>query len=861
LSDTSGCNHEAVPEELKALPRWLCWRYEERDGKLTKVPYDVRTGRKASSTDPATWTDFETALATSGAYDGIGIVLGDGLAGMDLDNSVDESGTLKPWAREIVDRLDSYTERSPSGQGVKVILRGALKRKGNRRDLGDGHVEVYSADRYFTVTGNHLPGTPEYVQERQAALDDLHLELFPPKEDAPAPQPKETLDLSDRELLERMFSAANGGNVRRLWEGDVEGYPSHSEADAALCAHLAFWTGADRERIDRLFRQSGLCRDKWTDRPDYRERTISKALEGMTDTYEPLDESCHGVDLSNFNTALPYEEGEGEDDLLQKAFALADELKENPDVRHLHAAVGEYLYQLPDLHLDEVKVRLSDALGESFKVRSFDRAIKAERAERKRRKHKAAKARRAAAGDASLRNYEEIEVADKNGNLSTAKKAIPILHIRLTLTGQTDDWPRRVGDLLFVDESGTIRYLETSESAFAWFHERFRLYWAPGQDVDGKTLLTKGEFACHLEAVCTDYDAVEDLPHEPEMQGHYYAWQPPDGYEPTGKHLDGLLAFFDNPETEADRVLIRAAFLTPAWGGLPGKRPAFAVLAPDRGCGKSTLASVIGQLYGNPIELSITDTAEDKLVSRLLTPEALTKRVVRIDNIKGSYDSAFVEALITSPVISGHRLYHGEASRPNTLTFVLTGNSLRLSRDIADRAFIIRLARPIYRPEWEDELYTYLVEHRDRILADVVAELRKPGAACFARDRYAEWVKDVLARAGGDTDAVVSLNKERRGECDEELEEAGLIMEAIDEHIARIRSARIEREGRDGDPRSAFITSTEMTELLRDALKETLSARAVKQRLERHIEAGRLPRVQYRRSMNARGYDVEVFSG
>jgi hypothetical protein len=342
------------------------------------------------------------------------------------------------------------------------------------------------------------------------------------------------------------------------------------------------------------------------------------------------------------------------------------------------------------------------------------------------------------------------------------------------------------------------------------------------------------------------------------MEGHYYAWRPPPGYEPTGEHLEVLLSFFDNPETEVDRTLIRAAFLTPAWGGLAGKRPAFAILAPDRGCGKSTLASVIGQLYGNPIELSITDTAEDKLVSRLLTPEALTKRVVRIDNIKGSYDSAFIEALITSPVISGHRLYHGEASRPHTLTFVLTGNSLRLSRDIADRAFIIRLARPIYRPEWEDELYTYLIEHRDRILADVVADLRKRAAACFARDRYAEWVKGVLARAGGDADAVVSLNKERRGECDEELEEAGLIMEAIDEHIARIRSARTEREGRVEDTQFAFITSTEMTEIVRDALKEKLSARVVKRRLEEHIRAGRLPGVQYRRARHARGYDIRL---
>jgi len=293
------CNHGAVPEGLKALPRWLCWRYEERGGKPTKVPYDARSGRKASSTDPSTWTDFDTALAASHAYDGIGIVLGDGLAGVDLDNSVDENGNLKPWAQQLVSRLDSYTEFSPSGRGVKVFLRGSLKRTGNRRDLGDGHIEVYSADRYFTVTGHHLAGTPKAVQDREAALDELHLELFPPQEDPPATRPAEPLDLSDRDLLDRMFASSNADRIRRLWEGDIAGYPSHSEADAALCAHLAFWTGGDRDRMDRLFRQSGLCREKWTGRADYRTRTISKALEGLTDIYSPpaaLDVS--GVDIS-----------------------------------------------------------------------------------------------------------------------------------------------------------------------------------------------------------------------------------------------------------------------------------------------------------------------------------------------------------------------------------------------------------------------------------------------------------------------------------------------------------------------------------------------------------------------------------
>jgi hypothetical protein len=263
------------------------------------VPYDAATGQRASPTDSSTWTDFGTALAASAHHDGIGLVLGDGLTGIDLDDSADEGDGLKPWAAGIVRRLDSYTELSPSGRGVKIFLRGRLSRKGNRRDLGDGHIEVYWADRYFTVTGRHLAGTPHEVQDRQAELESLHRELFSPKEERQASPPEEPLDLPDRELLQRMFAASNGSAVRRLWEGDTEGYPSHSEADCALCAHLAFWTGGNRDRIDRLFRQSGLCRGKWIERADYRERTISKALEGLTDTYQPGGQKPKSnVDLS-----------------------------------------------------------------------------------------------------------------------------------------------------------------------------------------------------------------------------------------------------------------------------------------------------------------------------------------------------------------------------------------------------------------------------------------------------------------------------------------------------------------------------------------------------------------------------------
>src|SRR5207302_522329 len=106
--------------------------------------------------------------------------------------------------------------------------------------------------------------------ERQEALDALYAEVWrqdrstnkivasgPPANGTPH-------GLTDDEILCRARTAANGDKFRRLWGGDTGGYVSPSEADLSLCSLLAFWTGPDAERIDRLFRKSGLMREKWT---------------------------------------------------------------------------------------------------------------------------------------------------------------------------------------------------------------------------------------------------------------------------------------------------------------------------------------------------------------------------------------------------------------------------------------------------------------------------------------------------------------------------------------------------------------------------------------------------------------------
>jgi putative DNA primase/helicase len=275
--------------ELQNLDQWLCWRFEERDGKPTKVPYCPVTGMRASSTNPWTWAGYEAAVKAckERGYDGVGFALTsrDGLCGVDLDGCRDpETGQIEPWAKRIVDELNSYSEISPSGTGVHVILKGELPPGQNRK----GAFEVYDRGRYFTFTGEHLHGTPKIAESRQEALEALVDRILgsPATNDhAGVLGPIGDNELSDDEIVEKAHAAANGERFSRLWSGDANGYGSRSEADLALCGMLAFWTGPDPARIDGLFRRSGLNREKW-DREDYRNRTISEALRDRTEFYE-----------------------------------------------------------------------------------------------------------------------------------------------------------------------------------------------------------------------------------------------------------------------------------------------------------------------------------------------------------------------------------------------------------------------------------------------------------------------------------------------------------------------------------------------------------------------------------------------
>lgn len=239
---------ENIPEELRQCPQWVVWKLEQVGGKQTKVPYDPKTGRKASSTDTATWADFETAkrafLKGSG-YTGIGFVFSKNGAysGVDLDHSI-QDGHLMPWAESIVKELNSYTELSPRGEGLHVIVKGKKPGPRCKKACESGEVEIYSDSRFFTFTGVHLERTPFEIHDRQNELSRVYYQVFG-KDDKTKEEPKfqNLANLDDAEVIERACKAANGNKFKRLWDGDYLDYQSHSEADQAFCNHLAFWCG------------------------------------------------------------------------------------------------------------------------------------------------------------------------------------------------------------------------------------------------------------------------------------------------------------------------------------------------------------------------------------------------------------------------------------------------------------------------------------------------------------------------------------------------------------------------------------------------------------------------------------------
>ena len=287
-------NFNAIPQSLRDIGLFCCWVLETKNGRKTKVPYDPLTGQRAQTNNPNTFTDFTTALNEASHYSGLGFLITNDLFVIDCDNCKNPDGSLTQPSAEIVSVFKGcYMEWSPSGKGLHIIGKadGFSFDKNtywmNNRKLG---IEAYisgGTNRFMTLTGSvfHEGDILEKSTELQLFLDKYMRRNT--SISVPIPAPGQST-LTDGEVTAKATDARNGGLFRQLWSGDTTGYASASEADFALGAILAFWCGRDIDQMDRLFRQSGLYREKWNRKQGgstYGRITLEKAAAETKNVY------------------------------------------------------------------------------------------------------------------------------------------------------------------------------------------------------------------------------------------------------------------------------------------------------------------------------------------------------------------------------------------------------------------------------------------------------------------------------------------------------------------------------------------------------------------------------------------------
>lgn len=257
-----------IPMELRSLAQWVC-------ANSDKIPINPKSGAYASVTDPSTWCTYDEANSANYLHVGFVLTDQDDFCIIDLDNKPDNPASEDELQRhyKILNAFDSYTERSTSGTGYHIIVRGSIP-SGVHRDK----VEVYSSGRYMICTGDVVRNSP--ILDYQEWLTILYNEMAPTKH-AELVDRDEVID--DAELIEMAMAATNGDKFNKLCRGEWQGeYPSQSEADFALLSIFTFYT-PNNEQVRRLFRMTALGkRDKATKNDVYLNRSMRKIRGSQT---------------------------------------------------------------------------------------------------------------------------------------------------------------------------------------------------------------------------------------------------------------------------------------------------------------------------------------------------------------------------------------------------------------------------------------------------------------------------------------------------------------------------------------------------------------------------------------------------
>ncbi|WP_394867732.1 phage/plasmid primase, P4 family [Staphylococcus haemolyticus] len=311
-----------IPDELKRLNNWCVWKFEKRNGKRTKIPFNAETGEFAKSNDKNTWSSYETAVNAQGV-DGIGFFFEPPYLGIDIDDIDDDLHRFKQGDKldnivsEFNEAFKSYTEVSPSGNGLHIIVKGKIP--GSRRRKGN--IEMYDSGRFFTMTGKSIGKYKDVTEVSEQVFKTIYDKYLP---DNTVQYPttnnyqQNIHNLSEIDVINEIYKSKQAKLFDDLMKGNYEPYyTSHSEADMALANILAFWCAKDYSQMDSIFRQSNLYRDKWDEKrknSTYGEQTLFKAINEANNIYTPKQQTD--------NNPLRY--------ALSKLFDNQEEAKEYP---------------------------------------------------------------------------------------------------------------------------------------------------------------------------------------------------------------------------------------------------------------------------------------------------------------------------------------------------------------------------------------------------------------------------------------------------------------------------------------------------------------------------------------------------
>lgn len=762
---------ENLPNELKAIPHWVVWKYKRNGKNWTKPLYQLN-GVCASTKDPATWSTYEAVKAAyeAGGWDGIGFCLTDaqGIIGIDLDDVL-INGQLEEPATRTIEKINSYTEISPSGEGIRIFLKGTYN--------GDNKKEVYT-NRYLTLTG-HIYDCRNKIEYR---TDELNAIYGHKEEDEPVDEKEEKerehvhrekrgegeekegkkvnrekegeepLNEADDSDIIRIAETLKGDKFKQLMAGNWAGlgYPSSSEARMALYDYLAYFCH-DKDQIARIFKMSGLYRadPKKCDR--LMDSEIRKAMKDCKGHYQPKNRAIKEIIQIN-NRSL--------DEVVMEAIDAINVYNLPPKIFVRGGRLCKVVRN--DHNIPSVKELDRDAIA-----LLMSRAAK----------------------------FVRVKWAeDEDGN--RLKKRAPVFPPKQVIGAvySFDEWP-----------------YPKLESVIA----------TPIVRPDG-SICTEPGFD-HKTGIYYDGNLKLDIPEKPTKE---------DAEKAAKFVLDEVYADFPFEDDASKAAALAGLLVLIIRPMIPGPTPMMLVNKPDVGIGASLLMDVTSLIaFGMSCSFTHWTNSDEETRKNITAMLRKGKQMICFDNIDGQLKSSALSETLTAETWQDRILgLSEEVTLPQHSCWFATGNNVSLAGDLPRRIIPCNLYAPQAK-SWmrpidkfrHPQLKAWVLDHRKELLEKLYIMVRAWIVAGRPKGNYGkligsfeEWtpIMDGILSYAGITDFLKNASRFYETEDTDTLEWLPLLVKVYDRFVNDIE--RNKKKVKDAE----FTISDIKNELEKRRLKE-----------------------------------------